>query len=137
MVLFENSIVKLDYDPATDIIEVAYPDLHTYLLAEIKYTIDQMVDIIKSYDIKKLLLDSSKTRISVSEEESREISTYLARGLATTRIQKVARLQSPSQSVEKLAQSNIKNLEQSKVMPFQLTNFSDKTEAIVWLKEKA
>jgi small-conductance mechanosensitive channel len=137
MVLFENSIVKLDYDPATDIIEVAYPDLHTYLLAEIKYTIDQMVDIIKSYDIKKLLLDSSKTRISVSEEESREISAYLARGLATTRIQKVARLQSPSQSVEKLAQNNIKNLEQSKVMPFQLTNFSDKTEAIVWLKEKA
>ncbi|MBJ6118216.1 hypothetical protein JAO76_08440 [Pontibacter sp. BT310] len=137
MVLFENSIVKLDYDPATDIIEVAYPDLHTYLLAEIKYTIDQMVDIIKSYDIKKLLLDSSKTRISVSEEESREISTYLARGLATTRIQKVARLQSPSQSVEKLAINNIKTLEQSKVMPFQLINFSDKTEAIAWLKEKA
>ncbi|WP_162426719.1 hypothetical protein [Pontibacter pudoricolor] len=135
MVLFENSIVKLDYDPATDIIEVAYPDLHTYLLAEIKYTIDLMVDIIKSYDIKKLLLDSSKTRIAVSEEESREISAYLARGFATTRIQKVARLQSPSQPIEKLAQNNIKSLEQTQILPFQLKNFSYKTEATAWLKE--
>lgn len=137
MVLFESSIVKLEYDPATDIIEVAYPDLHTYLLPEIKYTIDVMVDIIKSYDIKKLMLDSSRTAIAVSDEESREVATYLAKGIATTRVQKVARLQSPTQEVETVAQNNIKSLEQTQLLPFQLQNFSDRTDAITWLKENA
>ncbi len=56
MILFVNSVIKLNYEPATDIAVVEYPDLHDYLLPEIKHSIDKMVDVIRNYDIKNLLL---------------------------------------------------------------------------------
>ncbi|KAA3440274.1 hypothetical protein [Rufibacter hautae] len=134
MILFENSIVRLNYDPGTDILEVAYPDLHGYLLPEIKHTINKMVDIIKNYDVKKLLLDSTQTIISVGEEESREISMYLAAGLSRTRLQKVARLQSSSEGVEKVSERNIEQIKAAQQLPFALRNFRAKAEALDWLK---
>jgi hypothetical protein len=134
MVLFENSIVKLDYSPATDILEVAYPDLHGYLLPEIKHTITIMMDYIKNYDVKKLLLDSTRTLVAVSEEESREVALTLAAGIMTTRVGKVARVQSPSSEVEQTAQGNISHLKETQQLPFELRNFTSKTEALTWLK---
>lgn len=71
MVLFDNSLIKLDYDPATDILAVEYPDLHDFLLSEIKRSIDTLVDTVKHYDVKRLLLDSTRTVVAVSDEESR------------------------------------------------------------------
>lgn len=133
MILLQNSIVKLDYNPATDILEIEYPDLHGYLLLEIKHNINLIVDIIKGYYVKRLLLDSTRTVISVSEEESREIATYLAVGIMKTRVQKVARLQSLNTTVEKTAQGNVRHIEESQPLPFQIQNFTSKTEATAWL----
>jgi len=133
MILFQNSIVKLDYNPATDILEIEYPDLHGYLLLEIKHNINIIVDIIKSYDVKKLILDSTRTVIAVSEEESKEVAMYLAAGIMTTRVQKVARLQSLNSDVEKTAQDNVGHIERAQTLPFQIQNFTSKTEATLWL----
>ncbi len=60
--------------------------------------------------LKKLLLSSTKTVILVSEEESREIASYLAISLLNTRVRKVARVQSDSLSVESTAQGNIRHI---------------------------
>jgi hypothetical protein len=137
MILFKNSIVKLDYDPATDIVIIEYTALHGYLLPEIKYTIDTLADIIKSYDVKKVLLDSTKTVKSVTPEESREISVYLASVLAQTRVQKVARVESLSPSMETQAKGNIKHVQQALSLPFLLRNFSAKAEALAWLQNES
>lgn len=137
MILFKNSVIKLDYSPATDILEVEYPDLHDYLLPEIKHTINIMVDTVKNYDVKRVLLDSTRTVISVSDEESREIATFLASGLMKTRVQKVARVQSTSATVETTAQGNIKHIKSGWPLPFQLQNFKSKAEAVEWLIAKA
>ena len=133
MILLHNSILKLDYNPATDILDIDYPDLHGFLVLEIKHNIDNMVEIIKNYDIKKVLLDSTKTVISVSAEESKQVSAYLATGFMKTRIQKVARLQSLSSHVESTAQNNIKHIHQVLTLPFNLQNFTNKPDAISWL----
>jgi len=133
MILFENSVVKLDYNPATDILDVAYPDLHDYLLPEIKHSINILVDTIKGYDVKKLLLDSTRTVIAVDEAESREIAVYLAGGIMQTRVQKVARVESPSKSVEATAEVNIRHIRETQQLPFQLHNFTSKHEAVDWL----
>ncbi|MBF9255044.1 hypothetical protein I2I11_17230 [Pontibacter sp. 172403-2] len=133
MVLFQNSIVKLDYNPATDILEIEYPDLHGYLLLEIKHNIDIIVDIIKSYDVKRLILDSTRTVISVSEEESREIAMYLAMGVMKTRVQKVARLESYNSTLEEAAQNNVRHIEESQLLPFLIKNFTCKADAVAWL----
>ncbi|MCX2739788.1 hypothetical protein [Pontibacter anaerobius] len=134
MILFENSIVKLDYDPATDIVEIEYPDLHGFLLPEIKHTITILVDYIRNYDVKRMLLDSTKTMVSVSEEESREVAMTLAAGVMKTRVEKVARVQSPSEAVEQTSERNIHHLKQTQQLPFELRNFTSKAEAIAWLK---
>ena len=135
MILFQNSIVKLDYDPATDIVEVMYPDLHGFLLPEIKHTIDIIVDVMKSYDVKKMLLDSTKTVSSVTEDESREVAVYLAAGVANTRVQKVARIQSMVSTVESNAQNNIRHIQGSQLLPYQLKNFTSKADALAWLSD--
>ncbi|MCC9168804.1 hypothetical protein [Pontibacter harenae] len=134
MILFENSILRLDYSPSSDILEVGYPDLHDYLLVEIKHSIDILVDTVKHYDVKRVLLDSSRTSIEVNREESRMIAVYLATGMATTRVQKVARLQSPSAFVEHTAEANIDYITQTQSLPYQLQNFTTKEMAIGWLK---
>lgn len=136
MILFDNSIIKIDYTPATDILEVAYPDLEGFLLSEIKHSIIVLVENVKNYDVKRVLLDASRTIISVSEEESREIATYLAAGLVCTRVQKVARIQSPSDHVETTAQGNIRYIHTSLSLPFQLQNFITKAEAVGWLMSR-
>ena len=133
MILFENSIIKLDYNPATDIAVVQYPDLHGYLLAEIKHSIDLLVETIRNYDVKLLMLDSTRTTISVSPEESREVATYLAARVMTTRVRKVARVQSQSVAVEKTAQENIKHVKEAQSPPFQVQTFASKEEATAWL----
>lgn len=136
MVLFDNSLIRLDYDPATDVMEVEYPDLHDYLLTDIKRSIDTLLDTVKNYDVKRLLLDSTRTIISIGDVESREIATYLAAGLTRTRVQKVARVQSPNATVENTAQHNIRHISAAQVLPFELQNFSNKAMALEWLVSK-
>ncbi len=135
MILFENSIIKLDYNPATDILVVKHPDLHGYLVPEIKYSISILMETVRNYDIRKVLLDSSDTVVSASPEESREVSLSLAAGFMQTRIMKLARVQSQSESVETLAEGNIANIQQTYSLPFLLQNFPTKEEALVWLQE--
>lgn len=133
MILFENGLIKLDYTPATDVLEVAYPDLHDFLLHEIKHCIDVLIENIINYDVKRVLLNSSLTVVAVSEQQSREITSYLIAGLMKTRLQKLARVQSASADVEALAQNNIKYVQETGMLPFELNNFLSKAEAISWL----
>src|SRR5690606_6883212 len=91
-------------------------------------------DTVRSYDIKKVLLDSTRTVVSVTPEESREISVYLASALAKTRVQRLARLQSLDANVETRANGNKHDVQEALSLPFLLRNFSDKAEAIAWLQ---
>lgn len=134
MILIDNGLLKLDYSPSTDILEVEYPDLHDFMLSEIRHNINILVDMIRHYDVKRVLLDSTRTVISVSDEESKEVAMYLAAGLMKTRLQKVARVQSTSEAVEKTAQGNMRHIKETQSLPFELQNFTSKTEALEWLK---
>jgi hypothetical protein len=134
MVLFENGIIKLDYFPASDILEVAYPDLHDFMLPEVLNSMDILVGNIVNFDVKRVLLDSSLTVVAVSDEKSRRITAHLVAGLMRTRLQKLARVQSASPVVEAIAQGNIKHVRDTYALPFELQNFSCKSEAVEWLK---
>ncbi|NEM96468.1 hypothetical protein [Pontibacter burrus] len=136
MILFQNSLVKLDYDPATDIGVIEYPDLHDYLLPEIKHSIDLLVDAIRSYDVKRLVLDGTKTVATVDIEQDRAIATYMTAGLMRTRIQRLARIQSLNNLVDIRAQNNEKYVRETQVPPFPIQAFKSRGEAIDWLLER-
>lgn len=135
MILYDNSLIKIEYNPASDILEVAYPDLHEYLLPEIRHSIDKLVENTISYDVKRLLLNSSQTVVAVEVEKSREITAYMLTCLSRTRIQKLARLQSFNPVVELIAEGNIRHVNQIMVLPFELRNFTSKETAKLWLTE--
>jgi hypothetical protein len=136
MILIDNGVVKLDYDPATDILHVNYPDLHGYLVPEINYNIDLIVDQVRSYDIKYLLLDARQTVVSIDAEASRKVAVYLASSLTKTRLKKVARVASPNPALEKRSESTIQTITTTIELPYQLNSFTEVEEAINWLKQK-
>ena len=135
MILHQNSIIKLDYNPATDILQVDYPDLHTFHLPEISESLVLLVETIRNYDVKRLLLDASKTIIEVSEEQNKQLTLQLASDLQKTRIQKVARIQPLDQTRELTAQENIKRIQQAGLLSYQIQTFISKDEALAWLKK--
>ena len=135
MILFRNSILILDYNPSTDILEVDYPDFPDYLIPEIQNSLNILFDHVRSYDVKKLLIDSSKTMTDVMDEDSKVVAMYLVNGLVNTRLQKVARVQSLVSSVENRALNNLKLIQQSVTLPFQFQNFTNKSEVLNWLKK--
>ena len=134
MILHQNSIIKLEYSPATDILEVKYPDLQKFILFEIKESLKLMVETIRNYDVKRLLLDASSTHIDISDEENRDLSMQLAAELARTRLQRVARIQPIDPKKELKAQENIKQIEKVLPLPYQLRTFTERAAALEWLK---
>ncbi|WP_276499691.1 hypothetical protein [Pontibacter litorisediminis] len=136
MILHHNSLIKLEYSPATDILQVNYPDLYSYQLSEVRHSLAVMVEAIRNYDVKRLLLDASVTAISIGEAENRELSISLAASLAKTRLQKVARIHPLNPTRESIAQENISNILRAGPLPYQLRTFSNRTQALQWLVEK-
>ena len=53
-----------------------------------------------------------------------------------TRVEKVARVQSMLPTVEAKAQKNIEYARQSLSLPFELRNFTSRTEAVEWLSAR-
>ncbi|WP_299700724.1 hypothetical protein [uncultured Pontibacter sp.] len=134
MILLENGVLRLEYDPATDILQVRYPDLNSFLLSEIKHSLRIMADTIRNYDVRKLLLDASNTAIDVSEDENRQLTIELASLLANTRLLKVARVQPFDAKKELRAQENIEAARRAGLLPYEVGTFTNRMEAIHWLK---
>lgn len=133
MILHHNSLIKLEYSPATDILQVNYPDLYSYQLAEVRHSLSIMVDTIRNYDVKRLLLDASVTSIHISDEENSELNINLAAELSKTRLQKVARIHPLSPTRETIAQNNIDMMLRSGLISYQLRTFSNRSQALIWL----
>jgi hypothetical protein len=134
MILHQNSIILLDYNPATDILQVDYPDLNSLHLSEIRHSLKLLVEAVIGYDVKKLLLDASNTATNLSVEDNKNLSLELAADLAKTRLQKLARIQPNVQLSEVIAQQNIRQIKLAGLMSYQLQTFTSRPEAIEWLK---
>ncbi|QCR23758.1 hypothetical protein [Pontibacter sp. SGAir0037] len=135
MILFENSMFKLDYDPASDILEIDYPDLQDYLLREVKHTMDIVLDIVRNYNIRHVLFNSTAAATSnITVEESRELIMYFATGLVKTRLVKLARIRSADFATEARIEESIKQAASQFIYtPFELQDFTDKGQALDWL----
>lgn len=131
--ILQNCDIKLDYNPATDILEIEYPDMYSYQLSEIRYSMELMVESIRNFDIKRLLFDSSKTLISVSDYEYLQVMDQLVSLLVTTRLQKVARIALLDIAREKIEHAKIILQAEATGLPFQLKTFRNRTDAKIWL----
>ncbi|GHA81448.1 hypothetical protein [Pontibacter akesuensis] len=132
MIIYHNSIITLDYNPATDILSVALPDMQAHSISEVEHCLDIIAEHIVSYDVKKLLLDSSKAVVEVGDEAYRSLILQFSRQLMKTRLQKVARIATPVASQEHRA--NLVAEEVHQLNPaVAYENFTGRAAALDWL----
>ncbi|WP_169788140.1 hypothetical protein [Rufibacter tibetensis] len=135
MLLYHNSILKLEYDPSTDILEMTWPDLTIGHLSEVKQALQTMVETVRDYDIKKLLVDGTKASITIPDQDHTELDLKLAKDFTSTRLQKIARIESTDFKREFKAEKNRHTIHQNLNIPFLMQNFPDRTSALNWLNE--
>ena len=131
--LLQNDFITITLIPETGIMEVIYGDLYLLPLQVIKEQIEKTMEVIRAYEIRKVLYNSSKTISKVTAEESKEIARFLYQNLCQTQVCQVARLQSPNYVTDSLVRSNLKDQETSLKPEFSYESFTDRLQAIEWL----
>jgi hypothetical protein len=131
--LIHSGIVKLDYNPSTDVLETCMPDIRQFGLSEVSFCLELIVDSIKNYDIKYLLLDSSKSVIEVDDEAYKAIITKLALDLMNSHLKKIARIGTKDTQREEKAAKVATELRLELNLPIDYKSFNSKAEALDWL----
>ncbi|GHA81459.1 hypothetical protein [Pontibacter akesuensis] len=131
--VLHDKIIRLDYNPATDILETSMPDVTHFMLSEVKMCLDVIVTNIRNYDIKKLLLDASNSVIEMDEDDEayKAVAMKFGMDLLGTRLKKIARVE----SADARREAKSEEARQQANLPMEFRNFSSRDEAMSWLLE--
>ncbi len=123
----------MSYDVSVDLLKVRWLDLKYSTGAELNYTIGVLLEKIRNYDIKKLLIDAHQNVEGVTDEEFVEMNTNFAKLLVSTRLKKVARLGTNNLNRENFIQALAQNTLSGSDTTLQFHNFNDEQSAVQWL----
>ncbi|AMM51269.1 hypothetical protein TH61_08925 [Rufibacter sp. DG15C] len=92
MILFQDHLIVLYYEPKTDILSVDWPSVEAYNLLEIERAVTLLVEYIRNYDVMRLLIDRSHSKMApeVDMTAYMEIVTRFGASLQATRLKKSA-----------------------------------------------
>lgn len=127
--IIPNKFLKLDYNPSSDVLFVEWPNMHDYTLPEVKYIISEVVEAVKSYDVKRILTDTRQSQVTVPMEAYGAVVNQLALQLATTRLQKFAKLQTSNPDREAVSE----NAAALVIGSIEYHAFETTEEAMAWL----
>jgi uncharacterized protein YqgV (UPF0045/DUF77 family) len=133
MIVFQNSLIILNYTPDTDILSVDWPDFEPYEMVELKESLNKIIEILKSYDVKNLLIDASKARINMNDKEYFAVISEFAAKLRDTRMQRVARVMSSDPERER----NVNIVRQENVLSYYFQDFKSRADALRWLSSQS
>lgn len=134
MLLHRDGLIELNYDAATDILTVSWPDINSYSSSQLAYSFAKLKDAIMYYDIKKLLIDSRFNEVMVEQETYSELIRQLHQSLRTTRLEMTARLGSLNEEREVKAKQHAVQLIDELKPTFAFRNFDNPGMALQWLK---
>ena len=136
MILEEDSLLQFSYDPATDILSVRFPDAVDTPHSQIENSLHKLARNVALFDVKKLLLDLRSGVPGLDENHYRELVLRFLEVLRQSRLHKIARVipNNPAREylIEHIAEEMYRNLH----LPFLARNFTNISEACVWLQEK-
>ena len=130
--IIPHPVVKLDYDPITDILTVDWPDFTDLAISEAQYILDTFIETVIAYDVSYLLTDTRNGTVNIAEAKYKELAYNFATKLAKTRIMKIARVVSEAT----VRETPVKEVTQQAQLTIPLKNFTTKKEALVWLIQK-
>ena len=129
MILYDNPILRLTYAPATDIMVADLSNRHEFYSLEVRQALNLIVEHVRHYDVRHLLMDSRKRVLVIDDLEYAAIMSEFTRALQTTHLQKMARLYTGTPSREDLAKAIIEQM----ATTFTLRTFTSQAEAMEWL----
>ncbi|WP_210465847.1 hypothetical protein [Rufibacter roseolus] len=134
MILYQNGLIQLDYNPATDVLHVTLPDAHHIGVTELKRSLDTIASYILSYDVKKLLLNSSNTLLhDMDDTIYRDLVAQFFTDLNKSRLQRIARVGTQTTSHEIRSANMTAELKQELAASFVLETFHSEPYALQWL----
>lgn len=134
MLIHRDGFIELNYDAATDILTVSWPDISDSQGYGIKHALGKLVETIRYYDIKKLIIDSRFNKVYIQEQEYTELMKGFHQELSFTRLEKAARLGSLDVSREEKASKHAAHIVEQFKPAFAFRNFSRSSDALDWLK---
>ena len=136
MIIHQDSLMVLQYEPSTDILAVKCSDLIDVHPSVIEHSFSQLTQNINNYHITKLLLDSRSSKSNVPDEEYKPLAMKLILGLAATRLKKIARVISNDQAREARAKNYSQEVQTQMSFNFKSQEFEDQESALAWLNSK-
>jgi len=130
MILFKNGFLTLDYDPTTDILSFEMPNVDDVVMPEMRRSLTVIVEHVRNYDVKKVLLDARQTSILVDEDNYETIISQFYVDLMATRVQKIARLITYGSARERV----VTKLLDKMYLSVEVQPFTEVSAAIAWLK---
>lgn len=127
-----NPVIKLNYDPARDVLSVVWPDVHDDMMSETMYILDTIVESVKLYDIKYLLIDARKGVISIPVHAYKAIMLKFTWDLEATSLQKLARVVTAGSQRER----QINEVTQEILLPVPIMSFYSVEDALGWLTSR-
>ncbi|MEJ8756078.1 hypothetical protein WG947_03660 [Pontibacter sp. H259] len=137
MTLHKDGLIVMEYDVATDTLVAKWIASKTSNSLELGYTMKLLVDKVRSYDIKKLLLDAREDVVGITDEEYVEINVKFAHNLATTRLVRVARLGTTNINRENFVKSLVEDVQSSTQTSLIYKEFNNEATALEWLQDNS
>ena len=135
MILEEDSLLNFRYDLKTDILSVRFPDLVDIPMPQIENSLEKLGRNIINFDVKKLLLDLRSGVIGIGESDYRHHVGEFIKTLGGSRLEKVARVLPKNPVREYLIDQFAEEMRAKLDLPFVARSFTNKTEALRWLKD--
>ena len=135
MIVYQNWLITIDFNPAFDILSAELPNVSEYGLAELSRALDMVAEHVISYDASNLLLDSSRVMVSqIQDDAYKKLIWKFLVALTATRLKRFARLNDSLQSHEVRALSVTDETFMQLGSPIEFMSFSRKEDAAEWLK---
>ncbi|MER2996782.1 hypothetical protein [Pontibacter populi] len=135
MLLHKDGLIELNYDVVQDILSFRWPDLSGMTMPEIDFSLKKLIDTLRHYDIKNLLVDSRQSKTDLSKDEHLALLLRFSEYLMSTRLQKMARLATSDLSRENVVDFAVEEAVNRIGITFVFRNFTDEASALKWLGE--
>ena len=134
MLLHKDGLIELNYDVRSDILSVRWPDLNGITISELEFSITKLVDTLRHYDIKNLLIDSRSSKVAdITREEHLKVLLDFVKLVMTTRLEKLARIETTDIGREGVVDIAAEEAINRLGIRFDFRNFSDEVSAWEWL----
>ncbi|GAB3824641.1 hypothetical protein [Pontibacter rugosus] len=134
MIIYQNGLLNLDYNPGTDVLIAELPNVVEFGVPELSRVLTLVAEHTCNYDIKLLLLDSSNVLVDQLEDGAYKavVGEFLAK-LTRSRLKRLARVNSAVASHEERVLTVTSEATQRLGAPFRIMTFSGRDEALAWL----